>query len=397
MSSYRWVIVAVSFVITTIAYGIQYSFGVFFEPLQTTFGWTRAATSGAFSLYMFLHCAFAFIAGWATDKYGPRITVSLGGLVIASGLLLTSHVTTLWQLYLFYSVIVGLGLSTAYNPLVTTASRWFVDRRGLALGIVVAGVGTGTIIMSPLAAQLISLYGWSTCYVIIGLAGGVIIISAAQFLKKQPEVGAINKASQGEVQKIGKEQTLQQALHSRTFWILFIIYIFTCIGALMVMVHVVRYAEDRGISPLVAATVLSVIGGFSIVGRLAMGTISDKIGAKRSLFICLLLQGMAILGFIRATGVGIFYVVAVIFGFGYGGWVPQFPKLTGESFGLSHMGEIFGILLLAPGIGGAIGPILAGYIFDITGEYFVAWLLGAIATFIAAACVLRLPKASPSG
>lgn len=394
---YGWIIVAVSFFIITIAFGTQYSFGVFFKPLQEEFGWTRAETSGVFSLYMFFHLTLAILTGWATDRFGPRILVAVGGFFTGLGLMLTSQITALWQLYITFGLIVGLGLSTAWNPLLTTVSRWFVQRRGLASGIVAAGVGTGTMLMAPLAGFLISTYDWRISYRIIGLMAWVVIITAALFLKKEPrEIGAL---PYGETTTHTNKQdalpesasfSFWEALRTNTLWLLFLIHLCCATCLQMVMAHLVRYAEDVEISAIVAATFLSFVGGFSILGRIAMGGASDRIGRKTAFIICALLEAAMMFWLIKSTTPWMFYLFAVLFGFSYGGWVPLFPALTGEFFGLRHLGAIYGVILFAAALGGTIGPLLAGYLFDTTDSYSYAFLIGAIAMLLAVVFILLL-------
>ena len=184
---FGWVVVAAAFCVALVAYGVQYSFGIFLKPLSGDFGWSRVLVSGAVSLFMFSRGALAILTGWATDKYGPTKTVAVGGFFLGLGLILTSQINSAWQLYLFYGLMVGFGLSIAFAPLVATASRWFVSKRGLAIGVVTAGIGMGTVVMSPLARYLISVYEWQLSYVIIGLMAWVIVIPAALFLRRSPE------------------------------------------------------------------------------------------------------------------------------------------------------------------------------------------------------------------
>jgi MFS family permease len=181
---YGWIIVIASFFICVMAYGGSHSFGVFFKFLRDDFGWTSAATSGAFSFYMILQSVLAIPSGWATDKFGPRRIVILGALLLGLGLSLTSQISALWQLYATYGFLMGVGMSVFYSPLLATTSRWFAKRRGLALGIVSAGIGAGTLIMAPLANYLILTHGWRASYLMIGPAIGIIIIVGASFLKK---------------------------------------------------------------------------------------------------------------------------------------------------------------------------------------------------------------------
>ena len=377
--------------ITIITFGVQYSFGVFFDPLQSEFNWTRAQISGVFSVYMLLHCILAFFAGWATDKFGPKKVVTSGGAFVGVGLLLTSQVSAPWQLYITYSLMLSIGASIAWTPLMTTTSRWFTQKRGLASGIVASGVGLGTVILSPLSSWLISAYGWSTSYFILGVASLVIILLPAQLLKREPkemgllpygETDSISKSSQvpSEIEGL----TMQQALRTKNLWLIYVSYFFYAICIFIPMGHVVKHAQDVGIDPLVAATFLSVIGGSSIVGRMVMGSISDKIGRRFSIITCLLLLAIMMFCLIKIRSIWAFYVFSAIFGFGYGGVVPTVAALVGETFGLLNMGKIYGSVVMVAGFGGAVSPVLAGYIFDTSHSYSAAFFTGGMVALLAA-------------
>jgi len=396
---YGWVIVVASFLIVLVAFAVQYSFGVFFKPLQDEFGWSRTLTSGAFSIYFIMHGLCAIPAGWATDKFGPKITIVIGGLLVGAGLVLTSHIQSLWQLYLFYGILVGVGMSTTWAPVMATASKWFAKSQGLALGIIAAGVGIGTMIMSPVATRFISILGWRTAYFIMGLIAWAIIIPASMFLVKDPKAkgllayGAVAATVENNPSIEMAGIPLSQALRTRALWLLFSMYLLCNICIQMVMAHVVRYAIDVGISSLIAATVLSFIGGFSIAGRIAIGSFSDRAGRRKAFIICTIALLIVVLCLTQARNVWMFYVLGAIFGLSYGGFAPLFPALTGELLGLRHLGASFGMVLLGAAVGGTIGPILAGHIFDSTGSYFFAFTIASGCILLAAVLSLFL-KAS---
>ncbi len=323
---YGWVVVGAALCVAIVAYAVHYSFGIFFKPLAAEFDWTRAMTSGAFSLYMLSRGGFGILTGWATDKYGPRITVIVGGCFIGLGLLLTSQISSLWQLYICYSLLVGLGVSVAFAPLVATVARWFIKKRGLATGIVLAGIGVGTAIMPGPANYFITTYGWSMSYIIIGAAALVFIVLAALLLRRRPAEMGLAPYGGEEAAKAPKPGTekggisLREATRTRPFWVLFVITILFATCLYMVMIHIVPNATDLEISPAVAAKFLAVIGVSTIVGRLGMGWLSDAIGRKLSLAICLFGQAAAVFALMGISGVAAFYVFAVVFGLAYGGF-----------------------------------------------------------------------------
>jgi len=405
---YGWIVVAAAFCVALVAYGAQYSFGIFFKPLSADFGWSRVLVSGAVSLFMFLRGALAILTGWATDKYGPRKTVAAGGFILGLGLVLTSQISAAWQLYLFYGLMVGFGLSIAFAPLVATASRWFISKRGLAIGIVVAGTGMGTVVMSPLARYLISVYEWRLSYIIIGLLAWLVVIPAALFLRRSPEEKGLLPLSKDTVADKGNSSvvtkgdslapekggfSLRQAMKTRGFWLLLAIIIFWSICVQMIMIHIYPHVTDLGIPEVVAANFLLAIGLFSIIGRLVMGAISDRLGGRLTLAICLIVQALAMFWLLAAADIWTFYLFAAVFGFAYGGCVPQLPVIAGELFRLRSIGGIVGVQMFGVAIGGAIGPLLGGYVFDVTGSYYIAFLVSGISTILALV-LLTLIRAS---
>ena len=397
---YGWVVVAAAFCVALVAYGVQYSFGIFIDPLTEDFGWSIALVSGAASLFMFSRGALAIFTGWVTDRYGPRIIVAIGGFFLGLGLILTSQTSAAWQLYLFYGLMGGFGLSVAYAPLVATVSRWFVSKRGLAIGIVTAGIGAGTAVMSPLADYLVATYEWRLSYIIIGLLALIIIIPGAFLLRRSPEEKGLLPLGKAEAiagdeenSNIAKKEdsltsesagfSLKDAAHTKAFWLLLAIIIFWSTCLQMTMIHIYRHATELGIPGGVAASFMSVIGISSIIGRLVMGAVSDRLGGKRTLVICLVLQALAVFWLLGATDIWMLYLFAAVFGFAYGGCVPLLPVIAGELFGLKSIGEIIGVQMLGVAIGGAIGPLLGGYVFDVTGSYYFAFTVGGMCTIIA--------------
>ena len=390
---YGWIIVAACTLIVAFTYGVQYSLGVFLKTLQDDFGWSSFMISWVPGLFMFFICVFGLFAGWFTDRYSPRVIVAVGGFFIGLGLVLTSYLTAPWQIYIYYSFIVGLGVGCCGPPIFTTVSRWIVKQRGLALGIVTAGIAVGTMIMSPAVGWLITEYGddWRMPCRIIGYAAWVIVPTAL-LLRKQPPATLQQAGLEGTDDTTTMEPgglTLKQALRTRALWLLLVLHIFAFTGLLMVMYYVVAYAEDTVMAGEVAraSTLLTVISGASIAGRLAGGTLSDRIGRKPIFAVCVLLQGVTMIWLAESASVGVLYTAAALWGVGYGGWAPLMTALTAELFGLRHMGSILGVVSLSYGLGGMIGPVIAGSAYTEADSYSIAFLIGAVIMFAAAVIV----------
>jgi len=377
---YGYVIVAAAFFILVIYGGTLYSFGVFFKPVLTEFGWTRAIVSGAFSLYMLLHGFLYIFTGKVNDRFGPRILITICGFFFGVGFLLMSRISTLWELYLFYGVMVAIGMSGVGVPLLSTIARWFVKRRGLMTGIVLSGVGVGMAAWPPLATRLIANYGWRTSYIIVGIIALVVIIIAVQFLRRDPgQVGQLpdgdSEVRQESPISEAKGFSRQEAIYTRQFWILGVLMFCYGFGEQAVIVHIVPHATDLGISALIAANILAIIGGLSIVGRVGMGSAGDRIGNKPALGVCFIVMLVAFIWLLGAKELWMLYLFAAAYGFGYGGLGAVTSPIVAELFGLRAHGAILGVVIFIQLIGCAVGPLLTGRIFDVTGSYQGAFFI----------------------
>jgi MFS family permease len=383
---YGYTLVATGFFIMAIMWGTNYTFGIFFEPLRAEFGWTRAVTSGAFSLSLILTGVVAAISGKLTDKFGPKIVVTTAGILLSSGCLFLSQVHSIWQLYLFYGVLIGVGMGGSFIPLASTIVRWFDKRRGMMTGIVVSGLGIGTMIMSPVATWLISNYGWRTSYAVIGISAFILVIPAAQVLKYDPRPLGQSSYGGNELENKGSlpvtGYSLLEAMHTQQFWMLAIAWLCFGLGLGTVLVHIVPHAIDQGISAASAAIILSIVGGLSTAGRVMMGSASDRVGIKLSTIVCFVLVSIALFWLLAAKELWMLYLFAILFGFGYGGIAALASPLIAEQFGLSSHGVILGVIMICVESGSAIGPAVSGHLFDIRGNYNLAFLTVALIAVI---------------
>ena len=393
---YGYIIVIAAFITTLVVYGAQYSFGVFFKPLLAEFGWTRAATSGAFSLNIVLGGVSGLFAGRLNDRFGPRVVVTACGLLLGSGYLLMPQVQAIWQIYLFYGVLVGVG-ACVYVPLMSTPVRWFVKRRGVMSGIVIAGVGAGITIVPPLANQLINSYNWRTAYVILGLGALVLTVIAAQFLKRDP--GQIGQAAYGEREiQTGKTPTnmqgfsLREAVRTGQLWLICGILFLANYCIQTVMVHIVPHATDTGIPAVKAAYILSAIGLLSIGSKVGMGGVADKVGNKRVMVAVLILMSGGFIWLRSASELWMLYFFTIVFALAYGGYAAVPSPMVAEYFGLKSHGAIFGTVYLSFMVGGAIGPLAAGRIFDVTASYNLAFIACAVLSVIGLLLLVPLKR-----
>jgi MFS family permease len=399
---YGWIIVACTFAVLCVAYGIQFTFGVFLPAISAETGWDRASLSLPYSLYVFVYSALGVVTGRLTDRWGPRVVLTVGGCLLGCGIVLMSQVHALWQIYLFLGLIAASGMSAAYVPCNATVIRWFTQRRGLALSITSSGASFGNFLFPPLVAALISTYGWRQTYLILGLLGMVVVSACASFVVRDPE--KMNLYPDGRrpieplpvktTERIGltEEWTLASAKRTSTFWLLNLIFTLTWLVVFMPMVHIVPFAVDLGIPPVRAAMTISLIGLAGFAGRLLLGPMSDRLGRIPALGLCLLLQAVAFVGFVFATGLASLYPAAAVFGFSYGGATALFPAIVGDFYGRTAVGAIVGFIFALAGSPAAFGPLIAGYIYSITGHYSAAFILSAGLNVAALALLLLLKK-----
>jgi len=346
---YGYIIVLVGFCIQAVAWGVWSTFGIFFNPLLDEFGWARATISTAVSLSAIMSGFFSIIAGRLGDRIGPRMVMIGCGVFLGAGYLLMSQVNAIWQLYLFYGAIAGIGLSGVNVLLLSTVARWFVKKRGMMTGILRVGAGAGMLIMPLVANGLISDHGWRDAYIIIGIIALVSVILAAQFLRYGPAQKELlpygaDEANAGKSNSVGGGFSLQEAIHIRQFWMLCAIFGLVLFGAYIIWVHIVSHAIELGIEQASAARVLATIGGVGMAGRVVMGIASDRIGNKLAMIICLIILVGALFWLQSARGLGMLYLFAGIYGFGYGGFAALVSLMVAELFGLSSLGTLFGIV-----------------------------------------------------
>ena len=402
---YGWVVLVLLFVISVIILGIHFSFGVFFKSFQEDFGWSRASTSGVYSAYLLLSAIFAIITGWALDRYGSRVVFSVMGIFTALGLLLTSQVSLPWQLFVTYSLLLAIGTGGIYVASMATVNRWFIKRRGLVLGIVGSGANIGVMVMGSFAVYLISRYDWQTASLTIGLTALFILIPCSFLLRRFPSEIAAPSQVQGpqpvnhgffERQHCSapKGLSLPDAVKTRNFWFLSLMLFLFASCVYLVMTHLVPHAIDLGIPPIQTASLLSMIGGSGVLGKMLIGRLSDTIGRKQAYIICPMLMAGAMLWLVWSSDLWMFYLFAIVFGFAFGGLSSANAALFGDAFGLRHLGAIMGVAEVGWQTGAAVGSLLGGYMFDASGSYVFAFIAGVIVSLAVAmlGLFLRTPK-----
>jgi len=382
---YGWVVVATFCIAGTAIWGIRFSFGVFFKSLESEFALSRAATSAIFSVQMVLGGIFTILGGWALDRYGPRVVFLLMGIFTGLSLVLTGQTGALWQIFFTYSLLLAMGTSAIYVTVMSTVSRWFEKKRGLALGIASIGAGMGPLVVAPFATYLISAFDWRTAFIILGIIALAVVIPFSRLLKRDPqEIGTLpdgasfspNASLEQRPAAAADYLSPWQAFRTRSFWLVVGIFFLYAVTIFIILTHLVPHVTDLGFSAVEAATVFSVAGGAMLAGRVLLGVASDRLGRKMAAMLCTLMHAGGMLWLLWAQEMWMFYLYALVFGLAWGGMGPVMAVIIGETFGLGRMGAILGILDAGFNIGAALGPVIGGVIFDVKGDYSLSFLLG---------------------
>jgi MFS family permease len=381
--------------IQAVGIGTLVSYGVFFNSLLTEFQWSRAVISGASSLAFFLSGLFAILVGRLSDKYGPKILMSSAAVFFGVGLMLTSQVSEIWQLYLFYGILFGIGLSAIDVISLTTTARWFSQSRGMMTGIVKVGTGAGQFSVPLLASILIAAYGWRQTYLIIGAAALLLLFALARILQRDPgdlrSSGSREEKTGTLAQCLERDSlTTREALRTVQLWILCGANVLLVFCLLIILVHIVPHASDAGLSIAQAAGVLSTIGAVSMIGRFTSGMAIDHIGSKAIMVICFFVLIASLLWLQIADELWMLYLFASVYGLAHGGFFTAISPIVVEIFGITAHGAIFGIVVFSGTTGGAVGPFLAGQIFDLTGSYGLVFKMITVMSIIAFGLILLL-------
>ncbi len=399
---YGYIVILAGTIASAFMIGTYTSFGIFFKPISSELGWTRATTSVAGSVAALVTGFFGILAGRVTDKYGPKLVLIASGFLFGIGNFLMSQISTPWHLYMFYGVLLGAGMSAADIPIVTTIARWFVKRRGMMTGITKAGAGVGLVSMPLLLSWLISTRGWRDAYAIIGIVAAVGIVSMALLFKRDPSKtgelpdGAIN-VEVSDSSTITRHFSLREAMETRQLWLFSAAWVSFMFVMQVVMIHIANYVTDVGLSAATAAAILSVIGGFSILGRLGLASLSDILGTKSAYLIAFSFLATALLWLQFARQTWMFYLFGAIYGTAHGACFALIAPLVAGLFGVQSLGSILSVIFLIGTLGAIISPMLAGRIFDIMGNYQLAFWLCFAMSIVGIVLILLLRPTNKGG
>ena len=387
---YGWIVIAVGFITLTIAFGIWYSYSVFFLSIVNEFGWDRALASSIFSIFLICHALTGLLTGYLQDRYGPRIVIPVGSCVLACALILTSRSNSLWHFYLTYSVLAGASVSLmGFTSHSAFLPNWFERKRGLAVGIATSGIGFGMLVIVPLVEKAIALFGWRNAYLF--LAGMVLLIVGplnAIFSRRSPAELNLHPDGDHKEMQAGRPQpfmimkvvdadwakrdwTLRKALQTRRFW--FLVATFFCLSYQGTLLHSISAMVDSGSVRQTAAAYFGLLGIAGSVGKILFGSLSDRFGRERSNTVGGITAAIGILCLINTTTANSFLplLFALLFGLGYGAAAPLMPSVSADIFIGKSFGLIFAMISIGSGAGGALGSFLSGLLRDISGGYAI--------------------------
>jgi OFA family oxalate/formate antiporter-like MFS transporter len=381
-----------------LALGSLYAWSVFVLPLEKEFGWTRAQTSWVFTIAIVVFAATFVLAGRIQDKRGPRICAAIGGSLVGLGFILASWTTSLPFLYLIFAII-GIGNGFGYATPVPVASKWFPDKRGLVVGLMVGGYGGGSAIFGPLALRLIESVGWRQTFQILGVLFAVMGMIGTWLLVNPPagyQPPGWKAAQTGAAaQRSTREYTTAEMVRTPTFYFLWIAYCFGTTAGLMTISQLVPFAQASGLGAAAASLVLPISAAGNAGGRILSGWMSDAFGRLTTLRVMVILSAIAmpVLFVVRQEVVFFFLLVAVVY-WCYGTQLSVFASTTADFFGTRHLGLNYGVLFTAWGIAGILGPIIAAQVFDAFGDYqYAFYAAGGLALVAFASLLLARPPA----
>ena len=382
----RYIIVLGACMTQFMVIGLLISFGVFFKAFEEEFGWSRALISSFTALAMFMMGVFAIFGGRLSDRFDPRIVLCVTGTLFAFGFTMISQATEPWHMFVLFGLFIGAGLATHDVVTLSTIARWFEKRRGIMTGVVKTGTAVGQFAMPPTCAALILTLGWKDAVIVLGVIAGIWLLIAASLVKPAPKPTAAESAEQA------SGLDFSQARRTRQFWTICAIQFLFFPTLTSVPLHLAVHGADLGMTPTLAASLLSVMGAVSAAGRLLVGTYADRIGGRNAYILCFVPLIAALILLVLVSDPRVLFAVVALYGFAHGGFFTVVSPTIAESFGTKALGSIFGPVVFCGTVGGAISPILIGYVYDVQGSYQLGFMTLACLAVVGLALALTLKR-----
>lgn len=380
---FRWAVLAAGFTINA-CLGILYAWSIFVPTLEGEFGWSRTEAMLPFVIATLSFSFGMILTGSWQDRSNPKIIAFCGAALAGGGYMFSSLTGSLPHLLITYGLMAGLGNAAGYITAVSTGLKWFPDKRGLASGIVVGGYGLGAFVFAPAATQIIAVAGWRATFTILGMLF-LIAIGLCSLILKNPPSGWVPVSWKVKLPSPSSNPTSVMDSNSRKmlktpcFYLLWSIFFFSCLAGLMVIANLKPFAvRFAGLGPMEAAVAVSILSAFNFIGRIALGWVSDVIGRIKTLVIISIIIATNMLLFPMYNNLALVYVGSAVAGLCFGTNLGLFPAITADNWGTKYLGMNYGIMLTAWGIGGLVGPVIGGYVYDVTGHYTYAFWIGSM-------------------
>ena len=384
----RALVVAGAFATQFIVIGSLFSLGLYVKIFEAEFGWSRTLISSASSLAFLMMGALAIVLGRFSDRLGPRRVLSVTGLFFGVGLMALSQISAPWHYFAIMGTLIAIGLGAHDVVTLSTIAHWFDKKRGIMTAVAKIGTASGQMALPLVAAALIATVGWRSTFVYLGAFAAAVLFLASMLMRYPREDEAPGAAQGRKAQGLSFAEA-RSTLTLRKLWLIQFLFFLTL---MTVPLHVAAHGMDLGLSTAQAATLLSVIGGASVAGRLVVGVLIDRIGARNALSICLVILATALAGFAVTSGTTVLFFVTALYGFTHGALFVVISPTVAFYFGTKAHGQIFGTVLFFGTIGSAIGPIAAGASFDTLGSYTYAFIAMSVLAVIGLALARTLPK-----
>ncbi|MYC36606.1 MAG: MFS transporter [Chloroflexi bacterium] len=407
---YAWVIVGVAAVMRLFSSSFRSSSSILIPRLVESFGWSYGAVGFGFALQWVVSGMLGPSAGWLGDRYGARVTMTIGALLFIAGMVLTGFMTSLWQFYLFFGIILSASMGIFQVPLTASVTMWFKRHLGTGMGLLQSAQGVGPLVAVPIMLLVIALFGGGltglrAAFWVPGIIGGVAILALVRLFYDEPAqigmrpLGAaenepVRKMQVGEIAKIRTRVFFKQAQRTLAFWNLIGIHFWGCAGHAIVLVYLVAIAEAEGVSPGLAAGAFVTLSVTSTVTRFAVPVMADRVGSKGVMAVCFSLQTLPIVLLFFSTDVWHFYLFSVLFGIGFGGEMSAFPIINRQYYGSAPIGTTYGWQMMGAGVGMAAGSLTGGALRDWTGNFDATMGLSLVLSLVGVLSIVVLPATS---
>lgn len=398
-------IILVQLFISAFCSGGTYAWSVLSRGLQDFHGWSISDVTFGYSLMCIVLAFIGIFSGRFLDKFGPKYLMLFAGLLFGGGWFLVSQATTLWQFWLYFGLISGAGDGLLYNTVITTAIRWFPEKRGLISGIMVGSAGLAPLVISPLADYLVSSYSVNGAFKFFG-AVFFIVVASGVFIAKNPPLnwkpeGYLEPVTTGRVIKSSKEIGPGGMMKDIKFYLLWLAFFAGCNSGLLLISNGAQLGIDlAGLTSAVAASFVGILAVFNFVGRMGVGALGDKIGRIKCLYIVFITTAVLMLFFGKANTYLTYLIISGLIGVCFGGLMANFPVITGEVFGVKYQGSNYGIMFTAYGIAAFTGPMVGAWFRETTGSWNGAFIFAACLAIVSLVLIhfvrVNLEKTSKS-